>query len=55
MERNTELLYWHNYKDYIHFDESTNTYYYDPGIPERAKKSFEDWLAQVDGVHKIND
>lgn len=48
MERYTELLYWHKYRDYIHYDESTDSYYYDQELPERAKKSFEAWLAQVD-------
>ena len=46
MERSTELLYWHKYRDCIHYDKKTDTYYYDPDISERAKKSFEAWLAQ---------
>ena len=46
MEKNTELLYWVNFKQYIHYDPETNTYTYDPEIPERARISFENWLKQ---------
>lgn len=46
MERSTELLYWRQYKQYIHYDEKTQKYYYDPELPERARKSFEAWLNQ---------
>ena len=48
MKRYTELLYWLDFDQYIHYDESTKTYYYDPDLPQRAKNSFEAWLAQVD-------
>ena len=47
MERYTELLYWHKYRQFIHYNEETNTYYFDPELPERAKKSFEAWLKQL--------
>ena len=43
MERNTELLYWHKYIQFIHYDEKNDTYYYDSELPERAQKSFEAW------------
>ena len=43
MERSTELLYWHKYIQFIHYDEEKNDYYYDSELPERAKKSFEAW------------
>lgn len=46
MERNTELLYWLKYRNYIHYDEKTDTYRYDPELPERARKSFEEWKKQ---------
>lgn len=48
MERYTELLYWDKFIQYIHYDEENDSYYYDPELPERAKKSFEDWLKQQD-------
>ena len=48
MKRYTELLYWHKYRDMIHYDKKADTYYYDPELPERARKSFEAWLAQAD-------
>ena len=47
MERYTELLYWLQFKQYIHYDEKTDTYYYDKELPERAKISFEKWLEQL--------
>lgn len=47
MERYTELLYWRQYKQFIHYDKKKNSYYYDPELPERARKSFEKWLKQV--------
>ncbi len=47
MERYSELLYWIDFKQYIHYNESTNTYSYDSELPERARKSFEAWLKQV--------
>ena len=47
MQRYTELLYWHNYRQYIHYDEKKGTYYYDPELPERARISFERWLKQA--------
>ena len=46
MKRYSELLYWVKYRQYIHYKEEDDTYYYDPELPERAKKSFEAWLAQ---------
>lgn len=47
MERYTELLYWKKYKQYIHYNEKEKSYYYDPELPERAKRSFEAWLKQL--------
>lgn len=47
MERYSELLYWLDYKQYIHYDEKTDKYNYDSGLPERARKSFEAWLKQA--------
>ena len=47
MERSSELLYWHKYSQFIHYDEKTRSYYYDPELPERARKSFEEWLKQA--------
>lgn len=46
MKRSSELLYWVQYRDLIHYNKSTNTYYYDPGLPEKAQLSFEKWLKQ---------
>ena len=46
MKRYSELLYWLDYKQYIHYDEKTDTYDYDPELPERARKSFEAWRKQ---------
>ena len=46
MERYTELLYWVDFKQYIHYNEETDSYYYDSDIPERVKNSFEAWLKQ---------
>lgn len=48
MKRSSELLYWEDYSQYIHYDEKTNSYYYDPELPERARISFEMWSKQVD-------
>ncbi len=48
MERSSELLYWVTYSQYIHYDEETDSYYYDPELPERARISFEMWSKQVD-------
>ena len=48
MKRYTELLYWLDYKQYIHYDKNTRAYYYDPELPERARMSFEMWLKQND-------
>lgn len=47
MERYTELLYWLKFKQYIHYDKSRDEYHYDSELPERAKKSFENWLKQI--------
>lgn len=44
MERYTELLYWCDYDQYIHYDKNTDTYSYDPDMPKRARKSHEMWL-----------
>ena len=46
MKTQSELLYWMDYDQYIHYNEQSDTYYYDPELPERARKSFEDWLEQ---------
>ena len=46
MQRSTELLYWCDFDQFIHYDESTDTYHYDPELPERARVSFENWLKQ---------
>ena len=48
MERNTELLYWVKFRDLIYYDEKTDTFSYDSKLPERAKKSHEDCLKQID-------
>jgi len=47
MSKSSELLYWKNYKQYIHYDKEKDKYYYDPEIPERAKKSHEKWLKEL--------
>lgn len=47
MRRSSELLYWMDYKQYIHYNKKTDSYYYDSGLPERARKSFEAWLKQA--------
>ena len=46
MERYTELLYWLQYKDMIHFDKKANEYYFDDDCPQRAIDSFKAWLKQ---------
>lgn len=46
MKNNTEILYWVKYRQYIHYDEKTNTYHYDPELPERARRSHEEWRKQ---------
>lgn len=46
MKRSSELLYWVDYKQYIHYVEETNSYRYDAELPDRARKSFEEWLKQ---------
>lgn len=46
MERYTELLYWVKFRQFIHYDKKNDKYYYDSELPERARKSFEDWLKQ---------
>ena len=46
MEKYTELLYWTDFDQYIHYDEKTDSYFYDPELPERARISFENWLKQ---------
>lgn len=43
---NTELLYWVNYIDYIHYVEDSDTYTFDQELPQRARESFEMWLKQ---------
>lgn len=48
MKRYSELLYWTKYRDFIHYNEKTNSYFYDKELPERAKQSFEKWLLQFD-------
>ena len=47
MERNTELLYWVKYRQYIHYNEESDSFSYDSELPERAKKSHDDWLKQL--------
>lgn len=47
MTSNKELLYWYDYRKYIYYDELTDTYTYDPKMPERAKKSHIAWLKQL--------
>lgn len=48
MKRYSELLYWREFRDLIYYDKKTNTYSYDPKLPERARKSHENWLKQLD-------
>ena len=48
MERYTELLYWLDFSQYIHYNEEDDTYYYDEELPERARKSFEAWKEQAE-------
>ena len=48
MERYTELLYWLDFSQYIHYNEEDDTYYYDEELPERARKSFEAWKKQAE-------
>lgn len=48
MKKNSELLYWLDFKQYIHYDSETNSYTYDPKLPERAKMSHIAWLKQRD-------
>ena len=50
MKRYSELLYWHGFSDLIHGEEDEKGYYYmyDPGLPVRARKSFENWLREND-------
>ena len=49
----TELLYWTHFTDYIHYDEDSDTYIYDPELPQRARESFEAWLKQCND--QLND
>lgn len=46
MKRYSELLYWMDYMELIHYDEKTKKCTYDPKLPERARKSFEKWLKE---------
>lgn len=46
MERYVESLFWVKYRQYIHFDQDTKEYVYDPELPDRAKRSFELWLKE---------
>lgn len=48
MERYTELLYWIEFKHLIHYNELEDKYEYDEELTERARKSFEAWLEQVE-------
>ena len=50
MKRYSELLYWHGFSALIHGEEDEKGYYYmyDPGLPVRARKSFENWLREND-------
>lgn len=43
MERYTEVLYWADYDDYVHYDEKTGAYTFDPEFPIRARMSFGLW------------
>ena len=43
----TELMYWYDYRNLIYYDEASDTYTYDPKIPERAKKSHIEWLKHI--------
>ena len=48
MKRYTELLYWNQFKQFIHFNEDEKGFYYsyDSEISVRTKKSFENWLRE---------
>ncbi len=46
MKRTSELLYWVQFRKMIHYSKETNSYSYDPELPERARKSFEAWRKQ---------
>ena len=48
VQDSTELLYWVDFRNYIHYDEASNTYTFDPELPQRARESFEMWLKQRD-------
>lgn len=42
----TELLYWVQFRDLIHYVEASDSYVYDDNLPQRARDSFEMWLKQ---------
>lgn len=44
MERESEYLYWVPYRQFIHYNEETDSYSYDSELPEFARTSFEKWL-----------
>ncbi len=46
MKRYTESLYWVDYRQYIKYDEKTQSYVYLPELPDRARVSFENWRKQ---------
>ena len=46
VKSSSELLYWVQYRKLIHYNEASDTYEYDPGLPQRARDSFEMWLKQ---------
>ena len=43
MTTSREKMYWTQFKQYIHYDEEKDTYYYDAELPEKARIRFEKW------------